>query len=109
MPSTLIYARASTAERAETGHSIDDQVTLCKREAESRGFTLAGVYTDPGLSGPAPGTSSPAARRPSSRTDRTERLENRRRKDRYRNEGQESHALPQEGTRHGPSCGGDGR
>lgn len=46
----LVYTRVSTDEQTD-GYSLDAQRIACERFVELRGWTLAGVYTDPGFSG----------------------------------------------------------
>jgi site-specific DNA recombinase len=48
----LIYVRVSTAEQAAAGHfSLAAQEELCRRHAESIGFSVAEVFRDEGASG----------------------------------------------------------
>nr|CRY94219.1 hypothetical protein [uncultured prokaryote] len=45
------YLRVSTADQAESGLGIDAQRAAITRTAEQQGLTLAGFYTDAGVSG----------------------------------------------------------
>lgn len=47
----LIYARVSTEEQANTGKSIDTQITLCNKLAEERNLGDTEVFKDEGISG----------------------------------------------------------
>ncbi len=46
-----IYARVSTEEQFEEGHSIDAQLRLTREFCERKGWTVVAEYTDPGWSG----------------------------------------------------------
>jgi len=46
----LIYSRVSTEEQAEKGRSIDDQIRICEKYAKENGYSIAGIYKDPGKS-----------------------------------------------------------
>lgn len=46
-----IYGRVSTVGQVERGSSLSTQREKCRREIESRGWTLAGEYVDEGISG----------------------------------------------------------
>ena len=45
------YGRASTTEQVEEGHSLDAQEHAIVEFCRARGWALAEVYIDPGLSG----------------------------------------------------------
>ena len=47
----VIYARVSTEEQAEEGHSIDAQLRIVREFCAHRGWTVVGEYIDPGRSG----------------------------------------------------------
>jgi len=47
----VIYARVSTEEQAEEGHSIDAQLRIVREFCAHRGWTIVGEYVDPGQSG----------------------------------------------------------
>jgi site-specific DNA recombinase len=47
----VIYARVSTEEQAEEGHSIDAQLRIVREFCAHRGWTIVGEYVDPGRSG----------------------------------------------------------
>lgn len=47
----VIYARVSTEEQADRGHSLEDQVTRCEARARELGASEILVFTDPGISG----------------------------------------------------------
>lgn len=51
MPRVAIYARVSTDEQADEGHSIDAQVRLCRELCARKGWIIAAEYVDAGLSG----------------------------------------------------------
>lgn len=46
-----IYARVSTEEQAEEGHSIDAQLRICRELCATRKWTIVGEYVDAGISG----------------------------------------------------------
>jgi len=46
----LLYARVSTLNQVETGHSLDDQVTRLVKFARDRGWHILEVYKDEGKS-----------------------------------------------------------
>lgn len=46
----LIYSRVSTEDQAETGRSIGDQIKICSRFAEEKGYKVVGIYKDEGKS-----------------------------------------------------------
>ncbi len=46
-----IYARVSTEEQAQEGHSIEAQLRLCREFAARKGWVVIEEYTDPGYSG----------------------------------------------------------
>ena len=46
-----IYPRVSTAEQAESGHSIGEQIERAQKYCDAMGWQVAGVYTDAGFSG----------------------------------------------------------
>ncbi len=45
------YCRVSTDEQSRNGLSMDGQESKIKAFAESQGWELAGIYSDPGFSG----------------------------------------------------------
>lgn len=45
-----IYVRVSTAEQKEHGLSVDNQLDALKSYCQERGFTVAGIYNDAGIS-----------------------------------------------------------
>ncbi|MFC0280509.1 recombinase family protein [Falsigemmobacter intermedius] len=49
MTRAVIYARYSTDHQSEA--SIEDQLRICRRLAETRGWTVAGTYADAAMSG----------------------------------------------------------
>jgi DNA invertase Pin-like site-specific DNA recombinase len=49
MPHAIIYCRVSTEEQAEDGHhSLAAQETLCRKRATEIGFSVSGIFRDPG-------------------------------------------------------------
>lgn len=46
-----VYTRVSTPEQALEGYSIDEQDRKCRAAIESKGWTYAGTFSDPGVSG----------------------------------------------------------
>ena len=46
-----VYTRVSTPEQALEGYSIEEQDRMCRAAIESKGWTYAGTYSDPGVSG----------------------------------------------------------
>ena len=44
-----VYARVSTTEQAEEGHSIDEQVLAIVRYCESKGWQVVDRYVDRGI------------------------------------------------------------
>jgi len=46
-----LYARVSTEEQATGGYSLDAQLEAMRRYTAAQGWTVAGEYVDPGLSG----------------------------------------------------------
>lgn len=46
-----LYCRVSTEEQAREGYSIDNQLTVCRRVCQDRGWAVAGEYIDAGISG----------------------------------------------------------
>lgn len=48
MTHVALYARVSTEEQAEEGHSIDAQIRLCRELCARKGWTVAAEYIDPG-------------------------------------------------------------
>lgn len=46
-----IYARVSTDEQAEEGHSIDAQIRVCRELCARKGWEVVAEYLDPGISG----------------------------------------------------------
>jgi site-specific DNA recombinase len=50
-----IYVRVSSEEQAREGKtSLQYQENVCRKYADDRGYDVAGVYSDPGVSGAAP-------------------------------------------------------
>lgn len=47
----VIYARVSTEEQAEEGHSIDAQIRIAREFCAHKGWTIVGEYIDAGRSG----------------------------------------------------------
>ena len=47
----LGYLRVSTEEQAASGHGLDTQEKSVRAFAESQGYELVAVLTDPGVSG----------------------------------------------------------
>lgn len=47
----VLYARVSTEEQSEEGHSIDAQIRLCRELCARKGWTIVGEYVDAGISG----------------------------------------------------------
>ena len=45
-----IYVRVSTAEQKEHGLSVDNQLDALKNYCQERGFSIAGIYNDAGIS-----------------------------------------------------------
>lgn len=50
MQQVAIYIRVSTDEQAEEGYSLDEQRRVCEAYAVSRGWNVAKIYADEGLS-----------------------------------------------------------
>jgi site-specific DNA recombinase len=48
-----IYLRVSTSEQGESGAGLQAQEDACRRFAAAQGWTVAGVFTDAGVSGAA--------------------------------------------------------
>lgn len=46
-----LYTRVSTTEQAEEGYSIKEQETRLRSYCSAKGWTIAGIYSDPGFSG----------------------------------------------------------
>lgn len=46
-----LYARVSTTEQAQNGHSLDEQIDRMKKYADAMGWDIFATYTDPGFSG----------------------------------------------------------
>ncbi len=46
-----IYARVSTEEQAEEGHSIDAQIRVCRELCARKGWRVVAEYVDAGISG----------------------------------------------------------
>lgn len=53
-PAAICYVRVSTDEQATTGHSLDAQEAACRAYCALRGFTVAAVIVDAGVSGGTP-------------------------------------------------------
>ncbi len=51
MKKVAIYVRVSTLEQAESGYSIDEQISKLTKYAEVKDWTVYQVYKDPGFSG----------------------------------------------------------
>ena len=47
----IIYCRVSSAQQARDGHGIDGQERSCRTYAKTRGYKIAKVYKDEGISG----------------------------------------------------------
>jgi len=54
MPTAIIYTRVSTAEQVKSGLGLEAQLDTCMTHAAARGWTVAGTYTDAGVSGSTP-------------------------------------------------------
>ena len=46
-----LYTRVSTTEQAEEGYSIKEQEARLRSYCSAKGWTIAGIYSDPGFSG----------------------------------------------------------
>ena len=46
-----LYTRVSTTEQAEEGYSIREQEARLRSYCSAKGWTIAGIYSDPGFSG----------------------------------------------------------
>ena len=53
-PAAICYVRVSTDEQAATGHSLESQEAACRAYCALRGFTVAAVIVDAGVSGGTP-------------------------------------------------------
>ena len=53
-PAAICYVRVSTDEQATTGHSLEAQEAACRAYCALRGFTVAAVIVDAGVSGGTP-------------------------------------------------------
>ncbi len=51
LPKAVIYCRVSSDRQAKEGHGIDGQERHCRQYATSRGYTVAKVFKDEGISG----------------------------------------------------------
>jgi site-specific DNA recombinase len=51
MPKALIYCRVSSERQVKEGHGLDGQERNCRRFAELRGYEVAEVFRDEGVSG----------------------------------------------------------
>ena len=51
MNRVVLYARVSTDEQADEGHSIDAQIRLLREFCARKGWTIVGEYIDAGVSG----------------------------------------------------------
>ena len=51
MPKALIYCRVSSDRQVREGHGLDGQERNCRRYAEARGYEVAQVFRDEGVSG----------------------------------------------------------
>src|SRR5262245_49245611 len=50
----IIYLRVSSDEQAESGLGLEAQLATCTAWAAARGYEVAGVYRDEGVSGTVP-------------------------------------------------------
>ncbi len=50
-----LYARVSTDEQFEEGHSIDAQLRILREVCERKKWTVVGEYVDAGISGTTTG------------------------------------------------------
>lgn len=62
MPNAVVYARVSTDEQAQHGHSLDAQEQLCRDFAGRQGWPVAASWREEGVSGGAPLRRRPALR-----------------------------------------------
>lgn len=51
MPKAVIYCRVSSDRQAKEGHGIEGQERHCRRYAEGKGYEVARVFKDEGISG----------------------------------------------------------
>lgn len=51
MPKSLIYCRVSSDRQVKEGHGLDGQEQRCRKYAAERGYTIAAVFRDEGVSG----------------------------------------------------------
>jgi len=51
MPQAIIYCRVSSDRQVRDGHGLEGQEARCRRYAEERGYAIAAVYRDEGVSG----------------------------------------------------------
>ena len=58
-PAAICYVRVSTDEQATTGHSLEAQEAACRAYCALRGFSVAAVVVDAGVSGGTPLASRP--------------------------------------------------
>ena len=58
-PAAICYIRVSTDEQAATGHSLESQEAACRAYCALRGFHVAAVVVDAGVSGGTPLASRP--------------------------------------------------
>src|SRR4051794_40449845 len=51
MSKSLIYCRVSSDRQVKEGHGLEGQELRCRKYAESRGYEVAAVFRDEGVSG----------------------------------------------------------
>ena len=51
MPKSIIYCRVSSDRQVRDGHGLEGQEARCRRYAEERGYAVAAVFRDEGVSG----------------------------------------------------------
>ena len=51
MPKAIIYCRVSSDRQVRDGHGLEGQEARCRRFAEERGYEIAAVFRDEGVSG----------------------------------------------------------
>lgn len=51
MPKSIIYCRVSSDRQVKEGHGLDGQESRCRKYARERGYEVAAVFRDEGVSG----------------------------------------------------------
>src|SRR5437868_11505399 len=51
MPKAIIYCRVSSDRQVKEGHGLDGQEIRCRKYADGRGYEVAAVFRDEGISG----------------------------------------------------------